>query len=82
MSAVTDCGWIPQTLASKKHLDTDLRPFYQARYHPLAIVFKLGIYLNISSGRSISLIPPDPSSIFRGLLVQLSIFLATSVAKC
>ena len=83
-ASVADSKWmILQTKACKRHLDTDSKPSYQARHLPLALVFELGIYLNLSLGKSISLIPHDPSSsTFNYLLVQLFLVLATLVAKC
>lgn len=82
--SVADSKWmIPQTKACKRHLDTDSMPSYQARHLPLALVSELGIYLNLSLGKSISLILHDPSSsTFNHLLVQLFLVLATLVAKC
>ena len=83
-ASVAGSRWtIPQTEACKRHLNTDSMPSYQVRHLPLALVSELGIYLNLSLGKSISLIPHDPSSnTFNFLLVQLFLVLATLVAKC
>ncbi len=83
-ASVAGSRWtIPQTEACKRHLDTDSKPSYQVRHLLLALVSELGIYLNLSLGKSISLILHDPSSsTFNYLLVQLFLVLATLVAEC